>query len=81
MLRMFRDICVAVKAMHTYIAQGGARVMYAPAQVISPEEENRQDNEALLSRNPQDENAGGEQVSVGKRGEMVPWAHRDIKPG
>lgn len=80
MIRMFREMCVAVEALHTYKAQGGARVMYEPSQVISTEDESRQD-EALLSRNPQDESAGGEQVAVGKRGEMVPWAHRDIKPG
>ncbi|CAO3652199.1 unnamed protein product [Mucor hiemalis] len=80
MLRMFREICVAVRAVHTYKAQGGARAMYQPSQVISPEEENRQD-EALLANNPQDESAGGEQIAMGKRGEMVPWAHRDIKPG
>lgn len=80
MIRMFKEICVAVRVFHTYKAQGGARVMYAPSQVISPEEESRQD-EALLSNNPQDESVGGEQVNVGKRGEIVPWAHRDIKPG
>ncbi|KAI9343803.1 other/NAK protein kinase [Pilaira anomala] len=79
MMRMFREICVAVKAMHTYKAKGGARVMYEPSQVITTEDENRQD-EALLSRNPQDDSTG-DQVAPGKRGEMVPWAHRDIKPG
>jgi serine/threonine kinase 16 len=81
MIRMFRDICIAVQALHTYTAQGGARVMYEPSQVISPEEESRQD-EALLSRTQQqDQSTGGQQVAVGKKGEMVPWAHRDIKPG
>ncbi|KAL9551649.1 hypothetical protein MBANPS3_004163 [Mucor bainieri] len=78
MLRMFREVCVAVEALHTYKAQGGARVLYAPSQVISPEDENRQD-EALLSHT-QDQPSGG-QLETGKRGEMVPWAHRDIKPG
>ncbi|KAL7313194.1 Serine/threonine-protein kinase env7 [Mucor circinelloides] len=78
MLRMFREVCVAVEALHTYKAQGGARVLYAPSQVISPEDENRQD-EALLSHS-QDQPSGG-QLETGKRGEMVPWAHRDIKPG
>lgn len=79
MMRMFREICVAVKEMHTYKAKGGARAMYEPSQVITTEDESRQD-EALLSRNPQDDSTG-DQVALGKRGEMVPWAHRDIKPG
>ncbi|KAI9483697.1 MAG: protein kinase [Benjaminiella poitrasii] len=79
MLRIFREICEAVKVLHTYKAQGGARVMYEASQVISSEEENRQD-QALLSHQ-QEQPTGGQMAETGKRGESVPWAHRDIKPG
>ncbi|KAI8362748.1 other/NAK protein kinase [Blakeslea trispora] len=78
MLRIFRQVCVAVRYLHTYKAKGGARVMYEPSQVMSAEEESRQD-EALL--NGHQEQPSGEQIETGKRGEIVPWAHRDIKPG
>jgi serine/threonine kinase 16 len=73
MLRLFRDVCVAVEAMHTYVAQGSARLLYEPNQIITPEDQ------ALLS---QHEEASGTTISQGgQQGEMVPWAHRDIKPG
>ncbi|KAI8080767.1 kinase-like domain-containing protein [Gilbertella persicaria] len=77
-LRMFRQVCIAVRYLHTYKAQGGAKTMYEPGQAMSPEEENRQD-EALL--HGQQHQPSGEQLEMGKRGETVPWAHRDIKPG
>ncbi|KAI8889444.1 kinase-like protein [Backusella circina FSU 941] len=76
MLRLFRDVCVAVEAMHTYVAQGSSRLLYEPNQIITPE------NQALLSN--QDEPSGGQSTTIsqgGQKGEMVPWAHRDIKPG
>ncbi|KAI7900038.1 protein kinase [Cokeromyces recurvatus] len=79
MIQIFREICEAVEVLHTYKAQGGARVMYEPSQAISPEEENKQDQQALLSH--QQEQPSGVTKMDGKRGEIVPWAHRDIKPG
>jgi serine/threonine kinase 16 len=79
MLRLFKDVCEAVKYLHTYKTRGSARTMYSANQGISTEDEHSQDREALL-RNQQDQ-PSGEQIQMGERGEIVPWAHRDIKPG
>ncbi|KAI8995008.1 Pkinase-domain-containing protein [Pilobolus umbonatus] len=78
MLVLFLHVCDAVKAMHTYTSQGGAKTQYQPLHSISPDEESRQDKTLLLSENTQ--NQTGDQT-MGKRGELLPWAHRDIKPG
>lgn len=75
MLRVFRDVCESVHYLHTYKTKGSARTMYATNQPMTTED----DREALL-RNQQDQ-PSGEQIQMGERGEVVPWAHRDIKPG
>lgn len=80
MLRVFRDVCQAVHYLHTYKTKGAARTLYDTNQTMSTEDEHHsQDREALL-RNQQDQ-PSGEHIQMGQRGEIVPWAHRDIKPG
>lgn len=79
MLRVFRDVCEAVQYLHTYKTRGAARTLYETNQAMSTEDERSQDREALL-RNQQDQPTG-EQIQMGERGEIIPWAHRDIKPG
>ncbi|KAG1455525.1 hypothetical protein G6F46_005575 [Rhizopus delemar] len=78
MLQLFREICVGVQVLHTYRGQGGARIQYESNQPMSHEEESRQD-QGLLSGNHQEQSTGG--VASEGTGEIVPWAHRDIKPG
>ncbi|KAI8991894.1 kinase-like domain-containing protein [Mycotypha africana] len=78
LLKIFRDVCVAVREFHTYTANGGTKVLYDAQQAITPDEDHRPE-EALLS-NVHDQPTG-DQLRVGENGEFVPWVHKDIKPG
>lgn len=78
MLRLFREICVGVRVMHTFQGQSAARTQYEPTHAMTHEEESRQD-QALLGGSHQEQYTGG--IAAEGRGEVIPWAHRDIKPG
>ncbi|KAG1445980.1 hypothetical protein G6F56_009726 [Rhizopus delemar] len=78
MLQLFQEICVGVKVLHTRRGQSGARVQYESSQNMTQDDESRQD-QGLLSGNHQDQSTGG--VASEGTGDIVPWAHRDIKPG
>ncbi|ORE02907.1 kinase-like protein [Rhizopus microsporus var. microsporus] len=78
MFRLFREICVGVRVMHTFRGQSAARIQYEPTHAMTHEEESRQD-QALLGGSHQEQSTGG--IAAEGKGEVVPWAHRDIKPG
>jgi serine/threonine kinase 16 len=78
MLRLFREICVGVRVMHTFRGRSAARIQYEPTHAMTHEEESRQD-QALLGGSHQEQSTGG--IAAEGKGEVIPWAHRDIKPG
>ncbi|KAI8069565.1 kinase-like domain-containing protein [Gongronella butleri] len=77
LLQLFHDVCVAVAYLHTYKPPGATRTTYE-AQV----DEDRQDRQALLSGQQLPNQSSNIQThKPGQEHEIVPWAHRDIKPG
>ncbi|KAI9022708.1 kinase-like domain-containing protein [Phycomyces nitens] len=78
-LGIFRQVCEAVKEFHTYTAKGVARDRYEANAPQSIQDENAQQARALLEE--QTHQDGTSQQVQGTRGEWMPWAHRDIKPG
>ncbi|KAI9290283.1 other/NAK protein kinase [Umbelopsis sp. AD052] len=88
MLRLFRDVCKAVKVLHTYkVTESGGR-----ATSMSEDDENEhtdigqeQPSQALLTNEEQQEEEPAtvnvSNMETENVGELVPYAHRDIKPG
>ncbi|KAI8096776.1 kinase-like domain-containing protein [Halteromyces radiatus] len=85
MLQLFHDICVSVAYLHTYKPPGATRTQYAANGQNPMEDDNnhpRQDQQPLLSgQQQQQESSRIETHKPGMENEIVPWAHRDIKPG
>lgn len=84
MLSLMRGVCTAVEFMHTYKMPTGARTRYTAKNPILDDDDtdDHQQNRALLSSQGQQETSSGiETHAPGKEGDVVPWAHRDIKPG
>ncbi|GAB5589045.1 Serine/threonine-protein kinase env7 [Umbelopsis nana] len=88
MLSMFRDVCKAVKAMHTYKVKES--ISHSGDSGISEEDEAEQadidqerSSQALLTEEQEEEPATVNVSSTETEnvGEIVPYAHRDIKPG
>lgn len=80
MLEIFRGVCSAVEFMHTFKVPSGARTKYTTKNpILDDEDAEHQQDRALLS-SQEASSAIDTQVS-GKEGQVVPWAHRDIKPG
>ncbi|KAF7725790.1 hypothetical protein EC973_009407 [Apophysomyces ossiformis] len=82
MLRTLREVCSAVEALHTYRAPGVARAAYASNGIAAADQEEIDDQQrrALLSEQGHHQQDTSVVQSV-SRGEILPWAHRDIKPG
>ncbi|KAI8374433.1 kinase-like domain-containing protein [Radiomyces spectabilis] len=83
-LQLFHGICIAVQVLHTYKAASGVRTHYESSGQNTIEDEHnhtddRQD-QALLSNQVQ-QDASVVAPLPGKEGDIIPWAHRDIKPG
>ncbi|KAI9496663.1 other/NAK protein kinase [Zychaea mexicana] len=88
MLHLFRGVCSAVEFMHDYKGASGARTGYTTQNPILDDEggdhhhQQQQQTKPLLSSTSQQETSSAiETHTPGKEGEVVPWAHRDIKPG
>ncbi|KAI7877899.1 kinase-like protein [Lichtheimia hyalospora FSU 10163] len=84
MLAIMRGVCTAVEYMHTYKMPTGTRTKYTAKNPILDDDDTNDDqqNRALLSSQGQQETSSGiETHAPGKEGDIVPWAHRDIKPG
>ncbi|KAI7861593.1 kinase-like domain-containing protein [Spinellus fusiger] len=78
-LGLFREVCTAVQVFHTYTAQGATRSDYE-ATPHHHLDEHAQQARALLGEQGHLETADSGQ-DLGTKGERMPWAHRDIKPG
>jgi serine/threonine kinase 16 len=76
LLRQFRDVCSAVEYMHTFKSKGGARHYYGANPMVLDDGH----HQALLG-GQQEQVEGQNDAAKGEKGEIVPWAHRDIKPG
>ncbi|KAI8139518.1 other/NAK protein kinase [Fennellomyces sp. T-0311] len=83
MLQLFRGVCTAVEFMHTYKGLRATRTGYTTKNpILDDEDADQQQRKALLSSASQQETSSAiETHAPGKEGEIVPWAHRDIKPG
>ncbi|KAI7859366.1 other/NAK protein kinase [Circinella umbellata] len=89
MLHLFRGVCTAVEFMHDYKGANNARTGYTTKNPILDDEggehhqsQQQQQSKPLLSSTSQQESSSAiETHAPGKEGEVVPWAHRDIKPG
>ncbi|CAO3625975.1 unnamed protein product [Cunninghamella echinulata] len=82
MLQLFHDVCVAVAYLHSYKRPGVTRKTYAAnGQHPMDDEDHRQDQALLSGQHHQQESSRIETHKPGMEHEIVPWAHRDIKPG
>ena len=89
MLHLFRGVCSAVEFMHDYKGPNNARTAYTTKNPILDDEggeqhqsQQQQQSKPLLSSTSQQESSSAiETHAPGKEGQVVPWAHRDIKPG
>lgn len=82
MLQLFHDICVAVAYLHSYKRPGVTRKTYSANDHPMEDENNHRQDQALLSGQQfQHESSRIETHKPGMEDEIVPWAHRDIKPG
>lgn len=84
MLTLFRGVCSAIQYMHTYKRPGGGRRQYPAKNPITGGEDDvhRQDTAPLLSgQTHQEQSSSIETHPPGKEDDIIPWAHRDIKPG
>ncbi|KAG0165325.1 hypothetical protein DFQ30_008609 [Apophysomyces sp. BC1015] len=82
MLSTLRDVCSAVEAMHTYRAPGVARTAYTSNGTAAADHDDVDDQQrrALLSEQGHHQQDPSVEHTV-SRGDIEPWAHRDIKPG
>ncbi|CAO3609554.1 unnamed protein product [Cunninghamella blakesleeana] len=82
MLQLFHDICVAVAYLHNYKRPRVTRKTYtANDHPMEDEQNHRQDQSLLSGQQFQHESSRIETHKPGMEDEIVPWAHRDIKPG
>ncbi|KAI9316534.1 kinase-like domain-containing protein [Dichotomocladium elegans] len=79
-LHIMRGVASAVEYIHTFKAPTGARLRYNDEEADM--NQHRQDRAALLgSQSQQDTSSAIQTHTPGKEDEILPWAHRDIKPG
>ncbi|KAG2179073.1 hypothetical protein INT43_001923 [Umbelopsis isabellina] len=86
MLRIFKDVCKAVKYMHTYKVTESSPVTITEDEDAADQLDMGQErsSQALLTHEESAEEPATVPVSnveTENVGEMVPYAHRDIKPG
>ncbi|ORX59577.1 kinase-like protein [Hesseltinella vesiculosa] len=78
LLQLFHDVCIAVAYLHNYKPPRATTTAYAAQTDDGP----RQDREALLAgQQLQNQSSTIQTHQPGQEHEIIPWAHRDIKPG
>lgn len=70
LLKLFHGTCLAVRALHQYHARPISAAIYPPSQ----------EGDALITQ-PDPVFDGDEELGSAESGELIPYAHRDIKPG
>ncbi|ORZ09796.1 other/NAK protein kinase [Absidia repens] len=86
MIQLFHDICVSVAYLHTYTPPKATVTQYSNNSQNPMDEDDqhhpRPDRQALLDgQQRQNESSRIETHKPGMENQIVPWAHRDIKPG